>query len=386
MHYDIEVDLAAENTSHAQVVDLVGTGKDVLDVGCSTGYLAKVLTERGCRVSGVELDPEAAEAARAHCEAVLVADLDRDDLAALAFEHPFDVIVFADILEHLRDPVRTLRASASLLRPGGYVVVSIPNVGHGSVRLALAAGRFDYRDAGLLDRTHLRFFTRETLADLLSTAGFSLQELRRTTAGVLETEIPVDPSAVPAGLLAEVEQDPEARTYQFVLTAVPLDAGSGGAAAALARKDREIDALRSQFAEVLRALGPGPSAPAVTVLVASPRGMWRIRSEVVAAELAGRLDGFRVEVLESADLDRLRSGTARPVAVVPVGAVDGPLAAALDHLAGGATVVLPEPGGGGWPGPDVAMLTPSLYDGALVEQRVRFLRLVGVLPSAGELL
>ena len=151
------------NSSHALVLGMIEAGSQVLDVGCATGYLGAVLTERGCRVTGVEIDPDAARAAREVLAEVLEADLDRDDLGEVLGARRFDVVVLADVLEHLHDPARALRAAVGLLRPGGSVVVSIPNVTHGSLRLALLAGTWRYTDTGLLDRTHVRFFDRDGL-------------------------------------------------------------------------------------------------------------------------------------------------------------------------------------------------------------------------------
>jgi 2-polyprenyl-3-methyl-5-hydroxy-6-metoxy-1,4-benzoquinol methylase len=218
--YDLDVDPEADNNSHALVLDLVGRDRDVLDVGCATGYLARALVAQGCTVTGVELDEDAARQAAPHLAEVRLADLDRTDLARLGLGRRFDVVVFADVLEHLKDPLRALRASVDLLRPGGRVVVSIPNVAHGSVRLALLDGRFDYREIGLLDDTHIRFFTRSTLLELLTAAGLVPSDVRRTTAGVFATEIPVDPTRVPEVVLHDLERDDDAETYQFVLSAV----------------------------------------------------------------------------------------------------------------------------------------------------------------------
>src|SRR5205807_1264204 len=107
-----------------------------------------------------------------------------------------------------------------LLVPEGYVVASVPNIAHGAVRLALMQGRFDYRDVGLLDETHLRFFTRRSLEELFKESGLAIAELRRTTAPIWETEIPLRREDFSDEVVEEVEADPESTTYQFVATAV----------------------------------------------------------------------------------------------------------------------------------------------------------------------
>ncbi len=199
LKYDIEVDLGAENTSHRHMVEMIGSNKRVLDVGCSTGYLAKTLAGFGNRVTGIECDPVAAQAARAHAERVVVADLDQADLGSVVDGEVFDVVVFGDVLEHLRDPLPVLRQARHPLAPGGYVVISIPHVAHGDVRMSLMLGRFPYRSLGLLDSTHLRFFTRANLQSLLLGAGFAAIEIRTTTAPLFGTEIGVRADEIDPG-------------------------------------------------------------------------------------------------------------------------------------------------------------------------------------------
>src|SRR5215210_8161158 len=231
--YETKVDLHNRNSSHALIVELVGHDERVLDVGCAAGDLAGVLTERGCKVTGIEVDPEAARRAEERCERVVAGDVETLDLGAELDGEDFDVIVFGDALEHLKDPLRTLARLKPFLRPEGYVVASIPNVAHGSVRLALMQGKFQYRSLGLLDNTHLRFFTRESIEQLFRDAGFLITELRRTTRGIFDTEIEVDREMVTEELLQLVHGDPEGLTYQFVLTAHRF--GEAGTSAKRAR-------------------------------------------------------------------------------------------------------------------------------------------------------
>jgi 2-polyprenyl-3-methyl-5-hydroxy-6-metoxy-1,4-benzoquinol methylase len=217
--YETKLNLDDRSSSHALIIELLGLDKQVLDVGCATGNLAEVLAGRGCRVTGIDIDPEAAQQAEKHCERVIVGDVESLDLGAELDEADFDVIVFGDVLEHLKDPLQTLRRFKPFLQTEGYVIASIPNIAHGSVRLALMQGRFRYRSLGLLDDTHLRFFTRETVEQLFKDAGFLIADLRRTTRGVFDTEIEIDREQLPPEVLRLVEEDPEASTYQFVLSA-----------------------------------------------------------------------------------------------------------------------------------------------------------------------
>jgi O-antigen biosynthesis protein len=212
-------------STHQRVVELVPPGARVLEFGCATGYMSEVLTgSLGCSVTGIEISPEAAELADQHCEQVVVGDANELDYAALFAGREFDCVLFADVLEHLRAPADVLRRVRPLIAEQGSVVASIPNVAHGSVRLALLTGDFRYRDLGLLDDGHLRFFTRESIQDMFEESGYILTEWIRQRVAVEEAE--VRPSMpVPAAARAFVDGDPEGTTYQFIVRAVPSGAG-----------------------------------------------------------------------------------------------------------------------------------------------------------------
>jgi len=126
------------------------------------------------------------------------------------------------VLEHLRDPLKVLVELKKFLKPDGSFVISFPNVAHGSVRLSLLSGRFDYQDIGLLDSTHLRFFTRESFEELLDDAELGLAVLHRHELNLDASEVPFDIDAVPPEVRERLEGDPDARTYQYVVKALPL--------------------------------------------------------------------------------------------------------------------------------------------------------------------
>jgi 2-polyprenyl-3-methyl-5-hydroxy-6-metoxy-1,4-benzoquinol methylase len=210
------------SAAHRLVLGAVTPGARVLDVGCATGYLARELWQRGAAsVDGVEFDPVAAEQARAHCREVVSGDLEatltREAVAALA--QP-DTVICADVLEHLRDPWDTLTWLRTLLPAdgSGKAIISIPNIAHWTARRALLRGHFDYADHGLFDRTHLRFFTRDSVRELARRAGFAVQaELPAGAPLPLESRVPAlrrvrDPC---------VRRCPELFALQFVLVLVP---------------------------------------------------------------------------------------------------------------------------------------------------------------------
>jgi 2-polyprenyl-3-methyl-5-hydroxy-6-metoxy-1,4-benzoquinol methylase len=217
--YDAEFDPEAANDSRAMALRLVGGNKRVLEFGCSSGRVTAALVERGCRVTGIEIDNDAAERARAHADEVVVLDLDYDGFEA-KLEGSWEVALFGDVLEHLRDPLRVLRATRQLLEPQGTIVLSVPNIAHADIRLSLLNGQFPYGPYGLLDRTHLRFFTRDTVKQLLDDAGFVAVEIQRVIMPAFESELELRRGDFPRPVVDAVLADPEAEAYQYVVRAV----------------------------------------------------------------------------------------------------------------------------------------------------------------------
>jgi 2-polyprenyl-3-methyl-5-hydroxy-6-metoxy-1,4-benzoquinol methylase len=219
--YARELDLRELN-AHTHGILLTPPGSDVLDVGTADGHpVVQGLKERGCRVWGVEIDPEAAAMAAPMCEQMVVGNVEQLDLAEAFGERRFDVVLCLDVLEHLVEPLPVLRRLASLLTPTGILVASIPNVTHAAVRLQLLDGKFSYTDTGLLDRTHVRFFDRDEVGKLFADAGTTVIERLEVRREPHETEIPVDLSAVPEETLAAIKADPDARVFQWIIVARP---------------------------------------------------------------------------------------------------------------------------------------------------------------------
>jgi 2-polyprenyl-3-methyl-5-hydroxy-6-metoxy-1,4-benzoquinol methylase len=218
--YRAEIDLRHVNDPHTLALGRVPARSNVLDIGVADGSVAAALSSMGCQVWGVEIDADAARDAEHFCQEVVVGNVEELDLAARFGDRRFDVVLMLDVLEHLTDPAKVLAGVTSVLADGGWAVISLPNVAHISVRLALLEGRFTYTDLGLLDRTHLRFFDRSGIDDLLRDAGWATFELLRVTRAFGNTEIEV-PDA-DADLVRQLQSDPEALTYQFVMCAAPI--------------------------------------------------------------------------------------------------------------------------------------------------------------------
>lgn len=149
----------------------------ILDVGCGFGGLGRLLRERSeCEVFGVELNPAADTYLRETYKRFWIGDVESTVLPVE--QGYFDCIVFADVLEHLVDPWKTLKRYSAYVRNGGHVVASIPNVRNLSLLFNLVAkGRWRYEDSGLLDRGHLRFFTRKEIVNLFTQAGLTIESV-----------------------------------------------------------------------------------------------------------------------------------------------------------------------------------------------------------------
>jgi SAM-dependent methyltransferase len=171
---------AAYESVRPEIVGLVPARvRRVLDLGCSTGWLAAALKARGdVEVVGVEREPEYARDAREHCDEVIEEDVEA--LAARARDlGRFDCLIAADVLEHLVDPWAALEAYAALLEPGCRAIVSLPNVAHWTSYAALARGSWPRRAEGIHDATHLRWFTLRDAVELLEGAGLELEHVER---------------------------------------------------------------------------------------------------------------------------------------------------------------------------------------------------------------
>ena len=158
---------------HQKIVRLVDQNKRVLDVGCSVGTISKNMKMNGCEVTGIELDEISARKAKDYCKDVLVGDIESIELDN-EYENYFDFIVFADVLEHLRNPGNVLRRFKKYLKDDGYLIISLPNVANWKMRINLLFGNFDYKDHGLLDEGHIRFFNVKNAKNLVEDAGYEI--------------------------------------------------------------------------------------------------------------------------------------------------------------------------------------------------------------------
>ena len=177
-HYDFPPQFDNPSNAHHIQINMVPEGSFVLDAGCHTGLLGETLIQKkGAKVVGVDLDDEAVEVAKKKLSDAFVLDLENEDwtkkISERGYSH-FDVIIFGDILEHTKNPEEILQQAQGILKPEGRIIVSIPNVAHWRVRFGLLFGRFEYQEAGILDRTHLRFYTRKSGRTFVEKSGYRI--------------------------------------------------------------------------------------------------------------------------------------------------------------------------------------------------------------------
>lgn len=229
--YQARIDRNNRNNSHTLALEFALSGAleplNILEVGCSAGYFGAALKQLGHHVCGVEMDEASSALARdvldeVHC-CTVQAFFQR-------FEgRQFDVITFGDVLEHLAYPQEVLVEARKHLTPRGRIVCSVPNVGHASVRGMLLQGDWDYSELGILDKTHLRFFTKKSLIALFDDAGYLVQKLQ-------SVRLPVAHAAQMCGIklhlstlkvLDGLPDDDSKQDFQYVLSASPRSASQG---------------------------------------------------------------------------------------------------------------------------------------------------------------
>jgi SAM-dependent methyltransferase len=165
--------LTYKNDGNLGLLDLLPSSPGrILDCGCGAGDNARILSDRGWRVTGVTIDPREQEATQQFCEAVYISDLNKGfppDVSGA-----FDAVLASHVLEHLAKPERLLCEVRQRLNPGGVLAVALPNIAHYRQRISRLRGQFNYTDTGQLDRTHLRFYTYRTAIQLLEQNGYEL--------------------------------------------------------------------------------------------------------------------------------------------------------------------------------------------------------------------
>ena len=221
--YDIDLD---SDVAPARVIRMVGNGKKVLEVGAGPGSITKHLSGTlGCDVVAVEIDQSAIQRLTAFARKVYPLDLNNRSWSDVlkAEEGCFDVVIAADVLEHVYDPWSVLRGMKSLLNDKGSMVLSIPHVGHAAIAGCLFDEDFEYRPWGLLDRTHIRFFGIKNIQNLYNSEGLSIEQSEFVVRTPEMTEFALRWRRLPVDLRRTLQSNRFSHVYQVVSRAVPQE-------------------------------------------------------------------------------------------------------------------------------------------------------------------
>ncbi len=237
-----------ENNTWYKMIHMVPEGSEVLDIGCSAGGFGEALQrERGAIVDGVDITSADVKQAQKRLRKAWVMDIEADTLP----DKRYDVVVFADVLEHMKNPVGVLQRVKSLLKPDGIVIFSIPNMAHISVRLQLLEGSFNYSETGLLDYTHLHFYDETEVRRIFNDASYDIQKFDCTTFDYPEKLLKEKLSHLglrPSAKFFKIASSKQATIFEYVGFAKPL---AKGVKASLPRlKSSPVDEVTAYIARV----------------------------------------------------------------------------------------------------------------------------------------
>lgn len=226
----------------------------VLELGPGPGAMTRVMLDRGYQVTVVENDPDALKCLGAMGVEVIAGDLEADDWIERLKGQRFDAVLACDVLEHLRDPDRVLDALAKLMQPMGQLIISVPNVAYAGIVAGLTLGMFDYTEKGLLDRTHLRFFTRRGMERMLLECGWAPRAWDAYRLPIERSEFDRFWSALPGSIRHHLSSIcSEFDVYEWMVVAtLPVDSPAWelkGARSEMERLRDELQALKLMYGQ-----------------------------------------------------------------------------------------------------------------------------------------
>jgi 2-polyprenyl-3-methyl-5-hydroxy-6-metoxy-1,4-benzoquinol methylase len=222
-NYEYEINAEAQ-TAPAKVVRMVGSNKRVLEIGAGPGSISKMLQQNNCKVTGVEVDLTAIEKLKVFCEKVFHCDLNSPNwVSQLKDLGKFDVLVAADVFEHLYWPQISLTALKPFFADNGYLVVSLPHVGNNAIVASIIRGDFEYRDWGLLDKTHIRFFCLKNMQDLFEKSGYKIIAAEFVVNPPEQTELAPHWLKLTQKVKDALKENKYGNVYQVVIKAVPIE-------------------------------------------------------------------------------------------------------------------------------------------------------------------
>jgi len=222
--YNFELDMETDN-SNSVILKNIKSNSKVLELGCAHGRMTRYMKEvLNCIIDTVEIDEEAGQIAAHWANKSFAGNIEDhdlwDELNSIGCNN-YDCIIFADVLEHLHDPARVLTASKKLLKPGGSIWISIPNTAHNAILIDLFNDKFIYRDVGLLDSTHIKLFTINSLLEMVERCGLSVITRLDLINSLEYTEFKNSYQDVPPEVAQFLKQRELGEVYQFVLELQP---------------------------------------------------------------------------------------------------------------------------------------------------------------------
>ena len=216
--YAFRIDEINQNSTHGKILSKVEPGSKVLELGCASGYMTKYLHEKlNCTVHVVEIDEECIKQAVEYADDAQCGNLDEDIWYGYYSREKYDYILFADVLEHLRDPLHTLTMAGKLLKENGRILISIPNICHNDILIRMFYDNFTYTSLGLLDRTHIHFFGGNNLPEFVESADLKLESIECLMMKTGTTEQRCDPEQIDKELLELLKKRQLGEVYQYIL-------------------------------------------------------------------------------------------------------------------------------------------------------------------------
>jgi 2-polyprenyl-3-methyl-5-hydroxy-6-metoxy-1,4-benzoquinol methylase len=220
--YDFELDMIGDN-SNSLILRQILPQSLVLEFGPAYGRMTKFLKHNlNCKVTIVEKEVQSGMVASNFAEYSFIGeywgDIEKYNWInnIIDIGYKYDYIIFADVLEHLYNPLKALSSVKTLLKENGSVLISVPNITHNSVIIDLLNNKFEYREIGLLDNTHIRFFTRTSLKRMVTDAGFVINKTFDTHNAVENTEFRNSFEDIPESVATFLKQKEDGDVYQFV--------------------------------------------------------------------------------------------------------------------------------------------------------------------------
>ena len=218
--YNVNINMNNKNSSQTLVLEQIKPDSTVLEMGCATGYMTKYMKEKlGCTVDVVDLDCENVRKAEAYAREAMCDDIDDGIWFIRLYQNTneYDYVLFADVLEHLREPKDALKWAVRLLKPDGKIVISIPNICHNDIIIKLFYDRFTYTCLGLLDNTHIHFWGLQDFANFAEQAGLKITDTRMVKFPTQGTEQRTD-FRVDGELMNLLNKRQNGEVYQWVFT------------------------------------------------------------------------------------------------------------------------------------------------------------------------